>query len=185
MVSLPFFKVSENIPAEIYFKGVSFFIKSCSNLRQTEEQQAEGILQLANVPYFIFQQRILTITHCVGKPHDDNINSLMQAKDLQTFLNQHKHIPKSVCRPADMRSLCFPRSLAQGWLCLEPRVSVKDQRRARVHCCKAPATPTARDPGFFLIQYQLNCFSNNIFILPYGKGMPSVHVAYPTEQRVP
>lgn len=43
-LALPFFKVSENIPAEIYFKGVSFFIKSFSNLRQTEEQQAGGIL---------------------------------------------------------------------------------------------------------------------------------------------
>lgn len=112
---------------------MSFFIKSCRNLRQTEEQQAGGILQLANVPYFIFQQSILTITHCVGKPHDDNINSLMQAKELQTFLNQHKHIPKAVCRPADMHCLCFPGSLAQGWLCSDPRVSVKDHRRAGVH----------------------------------------------------
>lgn len=64
----------------------------------------------------------------------------MQTKELQTFLNQHKHIPKSACRPADRRSLCFPRSLAQGWLCSEPRVSVKDQSRAGVHCSKAPAT---------------------------------------------
>lgn len=136
-LSLPFFKVRENTPAEIYFKGVSFFIKSCNDLRQTEEQQVGGILQLANVPYFVFQQRILTITHCVGKPHDDNINSLMQAKELQTFLNQHKHIPKSVCRPADMHPFCFAGSLAHGWLRSEPRVSVKDQRRSGVHCCKA------------------------------------------------
>lgn len=64
----------------------------------------------------------------------------MQTKELQTFLNQQKHIPKSACRPADRRSLYFPRSLAQGWLCSEPRVSVKDQSRAGVHCSKAPAT---------------------------------------------
>lgn len=44
ILSLPFFKVSENIPAGIYFKGVSFSTKKCSNLRQTEEQQARGIL---------------------------------------------------------------------------------------------------------------------------------------------
>lgn len=117
---------------------MSFFIKSCRNLRQTEEQQAGGILQLANVPYFIFQQRILTITHRVRKPHDDNINSLMQAKELQTFLNQHKHIPKSMCRPADMHSLCFPRSFAQGWLCSDPRVRMRDHRRAAILCCRAP-----------------------------------------------
>lgn len=98
----------------------------------------------------------------------------MQAKELQTFLNQHKHIPKSVCRPADMHPLCFVGSLAHGWLRSEPRVSVKDQRRSGVHCCKAQTTlhsqrawllPQLMSAEPFLQQYIRTChFGRELYL---------------------